>query len=195
MPNADLHAIAMRDMADGQEPEQQRGGLREHYDALAPKLRRFLAARIGNAADAEDLMQNLWIKLAEIPSGPIANPSAYLHKMALNLANDLVRSRVRQRGREAAWSDLMVAETDTVAIDPSPSSETALADKMQLALLLRAIRSLPERAQQVFRRHRIDGASHGEVAAELGISKSAVEKNMATAMKHLMRIMNEESGT
>lgn len=88
----------------------------------------------------------------------------------------------------------MVAEADTVAIDPSPSPEQQLSDRIELAALLAAIRSLPERAQLVFRRHRLDGLSHGEVARELGISKSAVEKNMATAMKHLLRTKMDGDG-
>lgn len=172
--------------------EEQPAGLRSHYEVLQPKLRRLLTARLGSSADAEDLMQDLWIKLSQNPPGPIANPSAYLHKMALNLANDLVRSRMRQRGREAAYSDVMIAEPNSVAIDPSPSPEAVLTANMQLDVLLRAIRALPERAQQVFRRHRIDGASHAEVAAEFGITKSAVEKNMATAMRHLVRAMHKD---
>jgi RNA polymerase sigma factor (sigma-70 family) len=195
MVNAEQHAMSLHYMAVEQDSEEKLGGLRSHYEMLQPKLRRLLTARLGSPADAEDLMQDLWIKLAQIPSGPVANPSAYLHKMALNLANDLVRSRMRQRGREAAWSDVMIAEPNSVAVDPSPSPETALAANMQLDLLMRAIRTLPERAQQVFRRHRIDGASHAEVAAEFGISKSAVEKNMATAMKHLMRAMSADEET
>jgi RNA polymerase sigma factor (sigma-70 family) len=167
------------------------GGLRAHFDGLAPSLRRFLVARLGNTVDAEDLIQELWIKLGETPSGPVANPRAYLYKMALNLGNDMVRSRMRQQKREAAWSDLMVAAADTQAVDPAASPERQLADRMELDQLLSAIRDLPERAQLVFRRHRIDGMSHAEVAAELGISKSAIEKNMATAMKHLIRAMQD----
>jgi RNA polymerase sigma factor (sigma-70 family) len=182
-------------MTVDQDSEEQPAGLRSHYEMLQPKLRRLLTARLGSSADAEDLMQDLWIKLGQIPSGPVGNPSAYLHKMTLNLANDYVRSRMRQRGREAAWSDVMIAEPNSLAVDPSPSPEAALAAKSELDILLRAIRTLPERAQQVFRKHRIEGASHAEVAAEFGISKSAVEKNMATAMKHLMRAMQEDDET
>ncbi len=169
-------------------------GLRASFADNAQAIRRLLTARLGNEADAEDLMQDLWIKLADVASGPIANPRAYLHRIALNLANDLVRSRMRQRGRESAWSDLMVAEAGTEAVDPAPSAERHLADRMELDRLLAAVRTLPEKAQLVFRRHRIDGASHAEVAQELGISKSAVEKNMATAMKHLTRLMQEDAG-
>lgn len=194
MAFAKSRATPAAPMNDHRHHTAEDGGLRAHFAPLAPTLTRFLTARLGNAADAEDVVQDLWLKLAALPSGPIANPRAYLHKMALNMANDLVRSRMRQRGREAAWSDIMVAETDMVAIDPAPSPERAMGDKLQLEAIMRAIRAMPDRAQHVFRRHRIDGLSHSQVAAEMEISKSAVEKNMATAMKHLMRALDSESG-
>jgi RNA polymerase sigma factor (sigma-70 family) len=176
-------------MFDADQVTPAGGGLRANLSEHASSIRRMLAARLGNQADADDLMQELWIKLADIASGPVANPRAYIHKIALNLANDMFRSRSRQRTREAAWSDLMVAEAGTEAADPAPSADRRLADRMELDRLLAAVRTLPEKAQLVFRRHRIEGASHSEVAEELGISKSAVEKNMATAMKHLSRLM------
>jgi RNA polymerase sigma factor (sigma-70 family) len=166
------------------------GGLRFHFDACAPSLLRLISARLGSRTDAEDLIQELWIKLETLETGPVAKPSAYLHRMALNLANDLVRTRVRRRGREAAWSDLMVAEHDSVAVDPAPSPERALIAKQELVQLSQAMRALPDRALEAFRHHRVDGLSHAETAAAMGISKSAVEKHMAYALKHLMRAMN-----
>jgi RNA polymerase sigma factor (sigma-70 family) len=168
----------------------QDAGLRAHFDAHRPALRRMIAARLSSPEDAEDLMQELWIRLASVESGPVANPRAYLHRMALNLANDLVRERVRRRRREEDWTGATTDDAGGMALDPTPSPERQLADRQELDRLTRAVRAMPERAQQVFRLHRIEGNSHAEVAESLGISKSAVEKNMATAMKYLVRHMN-----
>jgi RNA polymerase sigma factor (sigma-70 family) len=167
-----------------------KGGLRAHFDACAPSLLRLISARMGSRSDAEDLIQELWLKLATLETGPIANPKAYLHRMALNMANDVVRARVRRRDREAAWSDLMVAEHDSFAVDPAPSPERTLIAKRELEQLTKALRTLPGRAQEAFRHHRIDGKSHCETAEAMGVSRSAVEKHMATAMKYLLRAMN-----
>lgn len=165
-------------------------GLRAQLEHIRPSLRRMLTARLSNAEDAEDILQDLWIKLGSLDSEPISNPSAYLHRMALNLSNDLVRQRTRRRSREADWTDTSVTTMDGMSVDDAPSPERQAADRQELARMTEAIRQMPDRAQQVFRRHRIDGLSHAEVASELGISKSAVEKNMATALKHLMRHLN-----
>lgn len=170
-------------------------GLRAQLEQIRPSLRRMLTARLSNAEDAEDILQELWIKLETLDSGPIANPGAYLHRMALNLSNDLVRERSRRRNREADWTDVSVSTLDGMSVDDTPSPERQAADRQELALMVEAIRAMPDRAQQVFRRHRIDGLSHADVASELGISKSAVEKNMATALKHLMRHLNFDGRT
>ena len=170
-------------------------GLRAQLEQIRPSLRRMLTARLSNAEDAEDILQELWIKLETLDSGPIANPGAYLHRMALNLSNDLVRERSRRRNREADWTDVSVSTLDGMSVDDAPSPERQAADRQELALMVEAIRAMPDRAQQVFRRHRIDGLSHADVASELGISKSAVEKNMATALKHLMRHINFDGRT
>ncbi len=184
-------------MTGGMDPDQSLappsvGGLHAHFEACAPSLQRLIAARLGSRTDAEDVVQDLWIKLSSLETGPIANPKAYLHRMALNMANDIVRARVRRRGREASWSDLMVAETDSVAIDPAPSPERALLAKRELEQVSQAIRSLPDRAREAFHYHRVDGLSHAEVAMTMGISKSAVEKHMATAMKSILRAIKVE---
>ena len=52
-------------------------------------------------------------------------------------------------------------------------------------MLTSAVANLPDGARRVFRLHKIDGMSHAEVAATLGISKSGVEKHIAVAMRHL----------
>jgi RNA polymerase sigma factor (sigma-70 family) len=170
-------------------------GLRACFDESSGQLRRLISARLGNQADAEDLMQELWIKLATIETSPVDNPHAYLYRMALNLANDLIRQRIRRSGRESAWSETMISEEGGLAVDPSPSPERALGDKMRLDLLKTAIIGLPDRAGEVFRRHRIEGSSHSEVAQAMGISRSGVEKHMATAMKYLLRAMMDRDET
>jgi RNA polymerase sigma-70 factor (ECF subfamily) len=63
------------------------------------------------------------------------------------------------------------------------------AEREIVARIASAIAALPEGAAQAFRLHKIDGLSHAEVAARLGISRSGVEKHIAVAMKHLRRLL------
>jgi RNA polymerase sigma-70 factor (ECF subfamily) len=54
-----------------------------------------------------------------------------------------------------------------------------------------ALETLPEGARRAFELHKLRGLTHGEVAAQLGISKSGVEKHMAVAMKYLRRALTD----
>lgn len=168
-------------------------GLKAAYAAHRAELLRFLTARTGDAAEAEDVLQDLWIKLGRDPGGPVAQPRPYLYRMAQNLVLDRVRERRRRSARDQAWSDSEFGrpgETGEVA-DPGADAEAALAARGEAARLARAIEALPEGARRVLRLHKIDGLSQGEVAARLGISRSGVEKHMAVAMAHLRRALGD----
>src|SRR6478672_10311693 len=128
-----------------------RAALLEHRAAL---LRYFIARRVP-PDEAEDILQDLVVKLASHASGPIAEPRAYLYRMAENLLLDRIRSEGRRRGREQAW----VAAQSGVSLDADdrPSAERALIARERLALISAALAALPERTSFVFRRYRIDG--------------------------------------
>jgi len=151
------------------------------------ELLRFLVARCGAADTAEDLLQDLWIKASSRPDGPIANPRAYLFRMANNLVLDLRRAQHRAMRRNHAWivandgGDSLIEEW----ADPALPVDEELVRQQEAALLQTAIAALPAGAQRALRLHRLEGHSQGEVAQIMGISRSGVEKHLANAMKHL----------
>ena len=61
------------------------------------ELLRFLTARCGSAEEAEDVVQDMWIKVTGLATGPITNGRAYLFRMANNLVLDRARGRRRSR--------------------------------------------------------------------------------------------------
>jgi len=164
-------------------------GLIGAYAELRPQLLRFLRARTGDAALAEDIIQDIAVKLAETATGPVGNPSAFLHRMANNLLIDRAREARARLNREQAWTDQETVQSGSDTVDPQPSAERALLARDELARVLTAIDSLPPAAAQVFRLHRIEGLSHPQIAARLGISRSAVEKSMAVALKNLRKAL------
>lgn len=177
--------------AGGVVPSAGAGGLAALYRQHRNELLRFLIARTGDAAEAEDVVQELWVRLATAPTGPVLNGRAYLFRMAHNLVLDRVRARARRSAREQRWSD---AEQGAVpaageVVDAHPTIEEEMVARDEVARLASAIANLPDGARRVLRLHKIDGLSHGEVAARLGISKSGVEKHMAVAMKYLRRML------
>lgn len=164
-------------------------GLVGSLSEIRPKLLRFLRARTGDGALAEDIVQDLAVKLAETATGPVANPSAFLHRMANNLLIDRVREARARQNREQAWTDQQLVQTGGDAVDPQPTAERTLLARDELSRVLTAIDALPPAAAQVFRLHRIEGFSHPEISTQLGISRSAVEKSMMVALKNLRKAL------
>jgi RNA polymerase sigma factor (sigma-70 family) len=167
------------------------GGLSRLYEEHRAEILRYLRARTGNTAEAEDVLQELWLKLQSGGSGPVANGRAYLFRMAHNLMLDRLREQRRRRMRDSSWSleRSAGATGDGDLIDPVGSAEDGLVANEELSQLKAAIEELPAGARGAFLLHKIDGLSHGEVAARLGISRSGVEKHIAVAMKHLRQAL------
>jgi RNA polymerase sigma factor (sigma-70 family) len=161
------------------DPDQMGGLLRAALVEHRAALLRYLIARRVAPDEAEDIMQDLVVKLAGHASGPVAEPRAYLYRMAENLLLDRIRSEGRRRGREQAWVAAQAGAT--LDADDRPSPEQALIARERLALVSAALAALPERSLFVFRRYRLDGTPQREIAAELGISLSAVEKHLQKA--------------
>lgn len=166
-------------------------GLQVAYGVHRADLMRLLMARVGDRTEAEDLLQELWLKVRQNPAGPVQNGRAYLFRMAQNLVIDRLRERQRRMERERRWSD-ETTDFATSGIEPADRRKTveeALLDREEIATLTSAIANLPEGARRAFELHKIQGLSHAEVAEALGISKSGVEKHMAVAMKYLRRAL------
>lgn len=169
-------------------------GLAALYDQHRGELLRFLRARTGDPAEAEDVVQELWLRLRDVRPGPISNARAYLFQMANNLVLDRARERRRRSVRDRSWSEQSYplahgADGEIQAVDPGQTPEAELLQTEELRALESAIAGLPEGARRAFCLHRIHGLSHAEVATQLGISRSGVEKHIAVAMKHLRRAL------
>jgi RNA polymerase sigma-70 factor (ECF subfamily) len=160
------------------------------FGVLRAELHRFLVARTGDAGEAEDILQDLWIKARQPGTGPILNGRAYLYRMAQNLVIDRRREQQRRMRRQRVWLE---GDDDpgsgSEPKDGSLNAEEAMLDREEAARLASAMATLPDGARRAFELHRLDGLSHAEVAERLGISKSGVEKHMAVAMKYLRRAM------
>jgi RNA polymerase sigma-70 factor (ECF subfamily) len=149
-------------------------------------LLRFFTLRLGSAADAEDLVQELYLRLSALePGAQIGNPAGYLYRAGSNLMLQRLRGERRSAVREAAWRVAHHRRVGDHDIDAAVGAEEAVAARQRLEAVIRAVKELPEQTQRVFGLHKLEGLSHAEVAARLGISRSAVEKHMIAVLKHL----------
>jgi RNA polymerase sigma factor (sigma-70 family) len=178
------HSVTSEDMR----PFEHHGLSRVYHDHR-PELLRLLIARTGDHGEAEDLLQELWLKAQQQPAMEVQHARAYLFRMAQNLMTDRVRARQRRMARERRWSDEVTdfAPTAEEQVERARTAEQVLLDREEVATLVSAIANLPEGARRAFELHKVHGCSHAEVATTMGISRSGVEKHMAVAMRHLRR--------
>jgi RNA polymerase sigma factor (sigma-70 family) len=169
-------------------PKDTTSGLSAVFAANRYALHRFLMARRARAEEAEDILQELFLKIGKLTPGPIADPLAYLYRIADNLLLDLRRSQTRRNVREQAW---MAARHGSSELDDQPSAEDRLIAQERLRLVQLALSRLPERTVIVLRRFRLDGVGQKRIAAELGISVSAVEKHLQRAYRALLDARSE----
>ena len=133
------------------------------------RIIRFLEVR-GAGDGAEDVFQDLWMRLTDRRTGPVADPLPYVMRAANNLMLDRYRSARQSELRDKAWGE--------AAATQSPSTESSLISREQLALVETAIAATGERPARIFRRFRVDGIQQREIASELGVSLSTVEADL-----------------
>lgn len=161
------------------------GGLEAVFLANRAALLRFLQAH-GAGSAAEDLLQELWLKMRDAQTGPIAQPLSYLYRAANNLMLDRYRSE-RQAGlRERDWSD--AAGATVPGRSDEPAGERVLIARETLQRAREALAALGPRVEQVFRRHRLDGVAQKAIAEELGVSLSTVESDLRKATKAMIAL-------
>ncbi len=185
---AGMRWIAWRPPAPRPEHAPASSALIDQYLGQREALARFLRARMGPAGDVEDVLQDVYLRVAAIDAGAdIQNPRAYLYRLASNLLLDRVRSQRQTVARDDAWRQVHHLAGPVEDIADAPSAEDVLAGRQRLAALLKALETLPPKTRRIFRMHKFEGLSYAEVAGRLGISRSGVEKHMIDALRVLAR--------
>jgi RNA polymerase sigma factor (sigma-70 family) len=158
--------------------------LTKHWLVHYSELLGFWRRKADVAEDAEDAMQDAALAMLEKNSHEIDDPRAYMMRSTSNgLVNRYRRNKILEF---FSLDDLQEAEHP---LTQSTESD-AYAREIETALLA-ALSQLPLKCQQVYIYHRLEGWSHTEVAAQMKLSKSMVEKYMNRAVRHLAEQMED----
>lgn len=144
----------------------------------------------GSAADAEDVLQTVFLRLASPGKSERlgAEPRGYLQRAAVNGALDLVRSRASKAGTVPIEG----REDDFIAPEPLPD---AAYDARQLrGRLRRALACLAPRPAEVFVLRAVEGLPNREVARLLGSSPATVAVQYFRARTQLRKELLAEGG-
>lgn len=142
------------------------------------RIRSALMRRGRSSHDADDLVQEAWLRLALCEQDKVVErPDAFMMRIAQNLSIDAYRASV-SHGEE-------VCVDDVVIIDCSPSTEAILLAKERTARLTVCLGRLTPKARDIFLSHRLEGMTYREIAQRHGVSVSTVEKRIARATMQL----------
>lgn len=155
------------------------GGLRAIFLEQRPMLLRLLTARLGTRDDAEDALQDMWLRIDQLADQPIAQPAAFLYRIAANLATDRRIATSRRGARDTAWVDVQPAAAEI------PDAERALIARDRLRRVEASIARMPERMASALRMFRVEERPQREIADALGISVSGVEKLLQRAYRQI----------
>ena len=145
----------------------------------------------GNAQDAEDVMQTVFLRLARRDEGHglEANPAGYLHRAAVNAALDIVRSR-KSRGATALDDVAPVLSDD----DPNRSPERRQDGTEILEHVRNALGHLNPRTAEVFTLRYVEGYGNHEIAKMLGTSRSTIAVMLHRARHKLREAIRDFAG-
>ncbi len=156
----------------------------EEFTELRPLLFSIAYRMLGSVGDAEDVVQDAYLRYhAAVQDGAaVESPKAYLSAVTTRLAIDLLRSaRVRRETYVGQWLPEPLL-TDRAA--PDPGEQSAESDSLSMAFLLVLERLGPvERA--VFLLHDVFGYEFGEIAEIVGKSEANCRQVAVRARKHV----------
>lgn len=127
---------------------------------------------------AEDLIQEAFLRMQEYceQGGQVRQPEGFLVRTALRLAINARRDEHRDLYVQEDVSEL------PYVLDTCPAPDEVLAADQCLDRMRKALDLVSRRTRDVFFMHRLDGFSYAQIAAHLGVSISAIEKHMASAL-------------
>jgi RNA polymerase sigma factor (sigma-70 family) len=142
---------------------------REFWNRLIREVR----TRTRGRADPEELLHAAYLRLVRYRAQHVVdNVAAFLVRTAVNIGVDNYRHDRFTAG---------VAPEDACLRENSPLQDEVLASRVRLDRVREGLSRLTPRTREVFLMHRLDDMKYREIAEQLGISQSAVEKHVAKA--------------
>ncbi len=155
------------------------------YRHYSHKLYSFVFKILKNEAEAEDIVQEVFVKIWEsrdrLEDHKLLN--SFVFTIAYNHSIDLIRKRINNSKYLEHLKNSSVFQNNATTI-----SEVEYNDLNEQVEKL--ISNLPARQKQVYQLHREKGLTYPEIAEQLGISKNTVENHMVKALKYLRQNMD-----
>jgi RNA polymerase sigma-70 factor (TIGR02957 family) len=136
---------------------------------------------LGTIADAEDAVQDAWLRWSAAPRADVADPRAFLARVVTNTALNRLRS---VRARREAYVGPWLPEPLLTEAGPDAAERAELAESVSMAMLV-VLESLTPDERAVFVLREVFGFEHAEIGATLGRSAPAVRQLAHRAREHV----------
>lgn len=152
------------------------------------ELERHVAAMLGDAEEARDVVQELWVTAlrARPEAGDAVNVRAWLYRVATRRALD----RISMRGRR---SELLAAHSGELGSGSVPAADGALnrLSEAAAARVRQGVAELPRRQRDAVWLRWIEELDYATIARRMGSSPEAARANVYQGMKKLRRDLAE----
>jgi RNA polymerase sigma-70 factor (ECF subfamily) len=154
--------------------------LDEAYRHMRSRLRAFIASRVGNPETAEDLTQEVLLRLVRSGSA-VDDPTAWLYRVARNVIID------HYRGRRPQPADPTMPGADGV-VDPFADDPDGA--RFELSRCLRSlVDRLPQPYRSAVRSIDLDGTTQTAASAAAGVSVSGMKSRVQRGRRHLRDLL------
>ena len=158
----------------------QHEGLAQRFEAERGRLRGVAYRMLGSLGEAEDAVQEAWLRLGRADSGSIDNLEGWLTTVVARVCLDMLRSR-KSRGEQPF--DDQAPDPDR-GLAPDPQEEALLADSVGLALLV-VLDTLAPAERLAFVLHDMFDLSFDEIAPIVGRSTAAARQLASRARRRV----------
>ena len=150
----------------------QRNLIDSLYRRYSAKILGYISTKIACKEDAENLMQDVWVKLLETSSQIVAETALpYIYKVAANLVNDYLRKLYE---RMACIEHLSEAMETSMNYTPEVMMQTLQIEQLEW----KRVETLPKQRQSVYIMSRFADMTVMEIANELSLSLRTVENHL-----------------
>src|ERR671931_400422 len=160
----------------------QQGWLPKLFEEHRPRLRGVAYRMLGSASDAEDAVQETWLRLSRADTGAVANLGGWLTTVVGRVCLDMLRARrARREDHVGAWLPDPFVSADDGA---DPEAETMLADSVGLALLV-VLETLTPAERLAFVLHDMFDVPFEDIARIVGRSPVAARQLASRARRRV----------
>jgi RNA polymerase sigma-70 factor, ECF subfamily len=166
-----------RPLGDPPSDASRQASVAERFEALRPRLLRLAYGQLGSLAEAEDVVQDAWLRLQRVDADEIRDLQGWLTTTVSRLALDTLRSaRVRREAYVGPWLP------EPIVRESGPEERAAVAEDVSLALLV-VLESLTASERIAFVLHDVFGYAFDEVAQALESTPQAARQHASRARR------------